>query len=281
MKDIKKIDDELYKYTYIEKDATKANELWQKIRKDKTLLNDAIKVVKDKFNEKDTLKALAIADRILISYDEVDKTIYNKLIDIIYSNINIARIVLDGYSNGGYSFLLMSLWNEDLVLNREKKVFAVYEAMHKTGSKKDVKESNDYLKEYNNDYIGLYFNNLVKSLSTVNAHGRGAFDIRYYILRNKNWSKEEKEKLIYDFYQNDELYEALLEEWEFSLLNELSTEATSIYMEDLLYLKEEYLKKYFDKETTKKIMDEISFLKLMHEIRPQKWEKEFSKQLKM
>ena len=42
------------------------------------------------------------------------------MIENIYSNTDIARIVVDGYANGGFSFLLMSLWNHNLKLTEEQ-----------------------------------------------------------------------------------------------------------------------------------------------------------------
>ena len=62
--------------------------------------------------------------------------VYDKLVKSIYNNKDIARIVLDGYSNGGFSFLLMSLWNPTLKLTEEQKQFAVSEAMNKIGTVK-------------------------------------------------------------------------------------------------------------------------------------------------
>lgn len=40
----------------------------------------------------------------LLDYENVDSNIYQNLINTIYSNTDIARIVLDGASNGGNSF---------------------------------------------------------------------------------------------------------------------------------------------------------------------------------
>ena len=45
-------------------------------------------------------------------------------------------------------------------------------------------------------------NYMFACLSDEQAHGVGEYDIRYYILKNPNWSVEEKQKLIYDFWFN-------------------------------------------------------------------------------
>lgn len=70
----------------------------------------------------------------LMNYNFVDEVAYKKLISSIYTNKDIARIVINGASNGGYSFLLMSLWNHNLKLTEEQKAFAVNEAMNKIGT---------------------------------------------------------------------------------------------------------------------------------------------------
>ena len=70
----------------------------------------------------------------LIDYNSIDEVAHNNLINSIYTNTDIARIVMDGAANGGYSFLLMSLWNYNLKLTEEQKAFAVNEAMNKIGT---------------------------------------------------------------------------------------------------------------------------------------------------
>ena len=42
------------------------------------------------YDERDIVKGLAIAEEILINYDTVDSVAYNNLIDMIYSNTDIA-----------------------------------------------------------------------------------------------------------------------------------------------------------------------------------------------
>lgn len=64
----------------------------------------------------------------------------------IYSEKSLARVVLDGYSNGGWSFLLYALMNKEQVLTSQQKRFAIREATNKVGTKKSEKEINDYKK---------------------------------------------------------------------------------------------------------------------------------------
>ena len=83
-----------------------SEEMWKKIKENKELLQWSIKKSKNKFGE-DTVNGLSICDGILIDYENVDEDIYTELVNLIYSNTQVARIVLDGFSNGGFSFLLI------------------------------------------------------------------------------------------------------------------------------------------------------------------------------
>ena len=80
MMDIKEVDKELYYQRYIKKDYDKLNELWNEVKDNKELLEEAIKVTKDKFGE-DTLQSLVICECMLITYDKVDNEIYQKDIE--------------------------------------------------------------------------------------------------------------------------------------------------------------------------------------------------------
>lgn len=123
MVDIEKLDDVLYKSIYGRPRAGDYNEIWSRIKSNPKVLREAVQVKRDKFDEHDIVKGLTICDSILIDYNSVDEVAYNNLINSIYTNTDIARIVMEGASNGGYSFLLMSLWNYNLKLTEEKKSF--------------------------------------------------------------------------------------------------------------------------------------------------------------
>ena len=256
MEDFRKIEDKLFYAKYCDSKVGNPEEIWSSIKNNRELLEWAIKPTKDKFGERDLVNGLAICEDILLDYDSIDKEIYEKLVNLIYSNRQISRIVLDGYSNGGYSYLLMTLYNPNLKLTDEQKTFAVDEAMNKIGT--------------------------VRHESDTQAHGSGDFDIRYWILRNPNWSLEEKQKLIMDFWADDEVYDETLEQWEWSIVNDHANykgNPMSLLEKDKLY---EYsydalLKFYDDKVTTDRIWEEIQFCKQMHQLRPQQWESESAK----
>jgi hypothetical protein len=300
MESFKSLEDELYLSQYGLPKKGNYEEIWNKIKNNKEVLKEAIKLTKDKFGQRDLVKGLAICDSILVDYRNTDLKIYQELVNLIYSNQQIARIVLDGYSNGGYSFLLMSLWNHSLKLTEEQKAFAVDEAMNKIGTTRYKKQSDEYSKRL--DELGItdditttididgcvnpigakakneYFNYTFTMLSDTQAHGTGAFDIRYHILRNPNWTLEEKRKLIMDFWYYDETYDEYLEQWEWGVVNDNENykgEPFSPFDRYELFNEWSYemlLEYYGNKETTDRIWEEMEFCRQMHLLRPQQWE---------
>ena len=308
MIDIEKIDDTLYKSIYGIPRVGDYNEIWSRIKSNSEVLREAVRVKRDKLTEHDMVKGLAICDSMLIDYSSVDEVAYNNLINSIYHNIDVARIVVDGASNGGYSFLLMSLWNHNLKLTEEQKNFAVNEAMNKIGTTRWQQSETEFSKKLDemgisdNDTTFININGCINPIgqksgsqcmsymfSTLNqtqAHGIGEFDIRYYILRNPNWSLDEKQKLIMDFWCDDETYEKYLEQWEWEIINDPAnfkgTLVSQLEKNDLYeYSYEILLKFYGDKETTDRIWDEIQFCKQMRELRPQQRKLEFIPQKKV
>jgi len=301
MIDVEKYDNELYKSIYGNPRVGNYDEIWNKIKSNSELLREAVKVIRDKFDENDIVKGLTICDSMLLNYESVDEVAYNNLINSIYTNIDIARIVMDGASNGGYSFLLMSLWNHNLKLSDKQKAFAVNEAMNKIGTTRWKKSEEEFSKKL--DDMGInddntttinidgcvnpigqkssseYMNYLFSTISKTQAHGTGEFDIRYHILRNPNWTLEEKRKLIMDFWCDDETYEEFLEQWEWSVANDLACYVNDVCLFDKSYLYEytydELLMFCKDRKTTNKIWDEIEFCKQMHQLRFKQWELEF------
>ena len=98
----------------------------------------------------------------------------------------------------------MTLWNPNLKLTDEQTVYTEFGgSINPVGAKTG----------------NMYMAGLFSSLSDTQAHGSGDFDIRYWILRNPNWSLEEKQKLIMDFWYDDEEYDEVLERWELDYKN--------------------------------------------------------------
>lgn len=290
MIDIKKIDKELYYQRYIKKDYEGLNKLWNEVKSNKELLEEAIKVTKNKFGE-DTLESLIICECMLITYDSVDNEVYQKLINTIYSNEKIARKVLDGAANGGYSFLLYTLFNQNLKLTEKQKAFAVAEAMNKKGTTRYKKLREAYKTELTKqginddqtvtiDFDGMkspvgahafntYMHGIMYGLSDRLAHGTGEYDIRYHILRNSNWKDEEKKKLIDEFWYNPNDYETYLDRWQWGIINDAYSKDIVLeiwYLYDYTY--EDILKlSSNDKEKADNIWNEINFLRTIKELK--------------
>ena len=294
MTNIEKLDDELYTAAYIESSQEKYTKIWNQIKSNPAILKEAVEVVRDRFDERDIVKGLAISEAMLMEYDSVDQEAYANLIHSIYTNVDIARIVINGAANGGCSFLLISLWNPNLKLTEEQKSFAVSEAMNKVGTMQWYQNQKVFygeidaagISDSSNTLINIdgcmnvigqksyleYRNYMFSLLTNDQAHGIGAFDIRYWILKNSNWSLEEKQQLIMDFWYDPEEYDECLESWEWTLMTcysnnedvELLFEENDLY--EINY--EMLLSVYGSQAIADKVWNEIQFCKQMHELRP-------------
>ena len=299
MKKIDVLENELYGCIYTIPRLKNYDKIWSKISSDKEILKEAITITRDKFDERDTVVAPTICDSILFNHEEVDRDIYETLVKAIYSNRDIARTVMDGASNGGNSFLLMTLWNQNLKLTEEQKAFAVDEAMNKIGTVRYQNNRDEYNKALKNKGINdkmtinipdtnipigletyyMRINYLASLLSTTQAHGKGAFDIRFWILRNPNWSTNEKEKLVHDFWYDEEDFKSCLVEWESAIINDPVNFKDSEFLFETFDIYEctyqMLLEFYKDKETADRIWDEIEFCKTMCKLREISNKKEF------
>lgn len=301
MIDVKKVDEVMYRDRYIKHCYTDYEFVWECIRNKKDALEEAIVVKRDKFDENDTFTHLAIVEAMLMDYENIDMDVYNKLVSLIYSNQDLARIVLNGAANGGYSFLLFTLFNHDLVLTEEMKAFAVNEAMNKIGTSRWYKRREEYSAELVRQGVTddktvqmeidgcvvpmgaktgcEYLYSMMAGLSEELAHGTGEFDIRYQILRNPNWTREEKEKLVYEFYVKDDVYDEYLELWEWGIINDDVNCRDGVPVLDKselsYYTYDELLAFFGNEKDAKYLYDEIEFCKMMHQIRPQEWERDF------
>lgn len=299
MKKIDVLENELYGCIYTIPRLKNYDKIWSKISSDKEILKEAITITRDKFDERDTVVAPTICDSILFNHEEVDRDIYETLVKAIYSNRDIARTVMDGASNGGNSFLLMTLWNQNLKLTEEQKAFAVDEAMNKIGTVRYQNNRDEYNKALKNKGINdkmtinipdtnipigletyyMRINYLASLLSTTQAHGKGEFDIRFWILRNSNWSTSEKEKLVHDFWYDEEDFKTCLIEWESAIINDPVNFKDSDFLFETFDIYEctyqMLLEFYKDKETADRIWDEIEFCKTMRKLREVSNKKEF------
>ena len=72
MIDVERIDDKLYKSVYGIPRDDDYNEIWNEIKSNPKILREAVKVVRDKFDENDTVKGITICNAMLIDYEKVD-----------------------------------------------------------------------------------------------------------------------------------------------------------------------------------------------------------------
>ena len=246
---ISEIDSVIYKTEYIDKDYKKLKNIWNKVKKDEQLLLLASDVVKDKFNERDMFASNCIVELMLRFPNQVNRGIYEEVVNKIYNNEDLSRIVLDGASNGGYSLLLYTLNNSKLKLTKEQKEFAYEEAMNQPYTKRTK------------DYNVIYF------LRTKTCHGVFPYDIRYYILGNTNWSDEEKQELVKEFYSDEVQYANFVDQIENNIQNMYDEIDVYVPIDELLYLDDNEIAKLVkDKKVRNAILSEtrlVSKIKIL------------------
>ena len=208
-------------------------DLWNNIKNNRRALEWATEIFMTRWGET-TINAQNICHEILTNYDNVDVDIYNDLVNKIYSDKNIARIVAykDLYCRGN-SFLTKTLQNLSLPLTEEQKSYVVDEAL----------TSKTAAHTYGND-----------------------FDIRYWILRNYNWTNAEKEELVLKLFPNDAFdYEMALEKWKYDVLNSYhhfnGHTLSSDDMENLFdYTYDDLYDIYGNEEAANELAEEIAFI---------------------
>ena len=240
---INEIDSYIYKIEYIDKNYKKLKEIWNKVKKDEQLLLLASEVVRDKFNERDMFASNTIVELILRFPNQVNRGIYEEIVNKIYNNEDLSRIVLDGASNGGYSLLLYTLNNSKLKLTKEQKEFAYDEAM------------NQPYTERTKDY------NVIYSLNTKTCHGIFPYDIRYYILSNSNWSDDEKQRLVREFYSNELQYASFIDQIENNIQNMYDSVNVYVPIDELLYFDDNKIKELVkNKQVRNDIIEETKLV---------------------
>ena len=108
------------------------------------------------------------------------------------------------------------------------------------------------------------------------TNGTYEFGLCYWILRNSNWTEDEKCKLVYEFYDDEESYQDIFESWEYDILNSDSLNQQSLcssidldYIYD--YTDEQLMKLCKSEENFKEIKELIEFCRLMKKLRPTMW----------
>ena len=239
---VNEYDYRLYNAIYEKEDKNEVLRIWNEIKENKEVLTSAIEVKKNKWGI-DVVTSSMICSMILVSKD-VDEDIYQKLIDLICSNKEIAKLHLYNrrFLNGNDTYLSTLIADYDLELTEKQKRFAEEAAKSK---------------------LDFHFS-----------------DLKQIILMNPNWQIEEKANLIYEFY-TDEEWDEELETMEWDIINDPDNykgEPFSFMDKAELYeYRYEDLNEFYqNKETTDRIWEDISLCKLFHQIRPQQWEVEYN-----
>lgn len=223
-----------FEKTLSSNDKSKIKKVWNKLKRNITLLEFSAKINRYNFNSN------IIVSYILKDKDLYDSKIYKKVINEIYSNKVLAQ--KKPLKSSINTFLLLTLENEELKLSKEQKVFLIFEA-----------ETSPYTKKY-------YEEGLKHEIS---IHGGGIFDIRYKILQNKNYTFQEKKNLFLLFYPDEEVRVDILKEMEWDILNMLVTNYEDSEYEEIYNLNNEPLINKLKVQNKKdELLEKINFCKL-------------------
>ena len=247
---VDKLDNKLFGLLYIDANYQEAKKLWNSIKSDELLLLAASEVTKDIFNERDIFVGNCIVELILKNPNDVNKGIYEDIVNKIYINDDLSKIVLRGYLSEGCSFLLYTLMNNNLNLTDLQKEKVYNLAMEQ------------FFTEKNQAYGGMFY------LSNKNSFGNFPYDIRYWVLYNNNWTEDEKLQMIYDFYCSEEFYARFLNCLELEMQEVYKNENVSIDKEDICYMKLEDLNCVIKDENLKNdIVEKTQFIKTLRRFR--------------
>ena len=262
MTEYKEIDKELCrkKYSALEKNihANIKDVGWNLIKDNEEILREAINFHRE--GNRYVVNGISICESILLNYGEVNEEIYQHLVDFMFTNSNIFRIreyiVPEGYE--APSFLMLVLMNPRLRLTEEQKDIIVGEG--------------------NNCYDAI--NNRYRCI----AHGMGPYDIRYWILRNPNWSLEEKENLVSYFWPSLEDFKKVCERWESDFINNPANKDKNGNIPNLTRISEKLIdlrELYDDEDTINRISFESDFLSMVYDILIKREAKVQKKSLRM
>lgn len=247
-------DNELFNLLYIDKNYAEVKMTWDSIKTDDLLLLAASEVIRDKFDERDIFTGNCIVELILKNPNDVNKGIYEDVVNKIYANDDLSKIVLNGYSNDGCPFLLYTLMNNNLKLSdlQKNKVYNL--------------AIEQFFTEKTQAHGGINY------LTTKNGCGNFPYDIRYWILHNNNWNEDEKLQMIYDFYSSEEFYARFLNCLELEMQEVYKKENVSIAKEDIYYMKLEDLNGVIKDENLKNdIVEKTQFIKTLRRLRRPKY----------
>lgn len=234
MLSVKKWDDKIYHALHVKEDLEKFNELWDVLRKNEKLLLEASDVKKDKWNINNTVVAPAICECMLLDAKKVPHDILKKLLSVIYSDVDIAQIVVHGFSNDGFSLLIMALAYHDFILSSVQKAFVE---------------------------------------AQLKSHAAGTRRLSHFVLSNPNWSTKEKSRLIFQCFESQESWTEYIDSLEWDIVNDQVNFRGAIFswmdFDQLYdYKLHDLLEVYGSEDEAKRIMNEINYCFLLRSLRP-------------
>ena len=165
----------------------KIKKYWEQVKTKEEFLTYATKIINYNFKSK------IIATKILKDKSMYKTKIYKDIVNKILKSKTLAREYI--FKDLKKTFLMLVLENDELKLSKEQKLFIILEAEDSPFTKKNYDKYN-----------------------TISIHGGGIFDIRYLIIKNKNFSYQEKKNLFHFFYPDDEMKINILKELEWEVL---------------------------------------------------------------
>lgn len=232
----KEYDSALYDAFYFSHENNDYKKLWQEILSKSEILSVAIELTTNKWGEP-SLKGLFIAHFILSDYGNelVDKDVYNKLQEIVFSVKEIARTCYSLGCNGGSyrfdSFLVMGLYNPHFLLTNEQKEFILKELV-------------------------------------INCD----INLLYFVLKNSNWSFGEKQRIINEKFEEDDDFDEFIYDLKKDIINcNENFVGCFAVIEDIydmnLYTLEQLIKLYKNRQVAEYIYGEIHFCKYLQDLR--------------
>lgn len=283
-----------------------AEYVWNLLKDKQEVLEWAIQT--EKYKGRDVFCGTTICDYILRDYENTNQEIYTKLAKQVLSNVDLIH-----RGPGGVSFLYLVVSNKDFPLTEKEKETVLSEAMkmyrttmwkqtelefEKRLEEKGFDDNKTVVAEFGGQSqpVGAksfwQYMYAVYGASHLN-HGYTPYDIRYRILKNNNWSKEEKAKFINDFWAEQDEYDDVLEQLEWGIVNddanffEIDKEGNHLIEIDNIYdlTKDDILNLFASQGKSQKeaesLIEEIELCRYMHEVRPMQWERADENEIKI
>ena len=243
-----KLDYELYKALFDEKDYNKSYELWQIISKNPAILNEALHLDGVKGNPIMSFVSPTICMMILKFPNSVPDEIYNKVSRTVIENGNLANSIMAENTIVDMLSLIMqnkglqlSKYQKDLIKERlyqnrgiqEDKKIVVYGLLLDIDSPQVAYYESNGLKVSVSEYEGQSFDkHEVKSYGDIKQI-RSLRDFRLALLNNENFTDNEREAIANDIAVDELLFQRLIKDSLFEIFKNNNSLLDTISLEDI------------------------------------------------